>query len=68
MVRTLSAVAREVGGELVGEDSAFEGVSIASRELESGSLLSLSPVIGSMVPIFWLMRSQRARPAQWYRG
>jgi len=38
MARTLSAVAREVGGELVGEDSEFEGVSIDSRELESGSL------------------------------
>ncbi|GIT15364.1 MAG: hypothetical protein CM1200mP36_11200 [Gammaproteobacteria bacterium] len=38
MARTLSAVAREAGGELVGEDSAFEGVSIDSRELKSGAL------------------------------
>ena len=37
MARTLSAVAREAGGELVGEDSAFEGVSIDSRELKSGA-------------------------------
>ena len=38
MSRTLSAVAQEVRGELVGEDAEFGAVSIDSRELESGSL------------------------------
>ena len=38
MSRTLSAVAREVRGELVGEDAEYGAVSIDSRELEPGSL------------------------------
>ena len=38
MSRTLSAVAHEVRGELIGEDTEFGTVGIDSRELESGSL------------------------------
>lgn len=38
MSRTLSAVAHEVRGELIGEDTEFGAVGIDSRELESGSL------------------------------
>lgn len=38
MSRTLSAVAHEVRGELVGEDAEFDAVSIDTRELESGAL------------------------------
>ena len=38
MPRTLSAVAYEVQGELVGGDMDFEGVSIDSRKLNPGAL------------------------------
>jgi len=38
MSRTLSAVAHQVCGELVGADAEFGAVSIDSRELESGAL------------------------------
>jgi UDP-N-acetylmuramoyl-tripeptide--D-alanyl-D-alanine ligase len=38
MPRTLSAVAYETHGELVGRDVEFEGVSIDSRKLDSGAL------------------------------
>jgi UDP-N-acetylmuramoyl-tripeptide--D-alanyl-D-alanine ligase len=38
MARTLAAVAREVGGRLVGPDAAFAGVGIDTRRLESGAL------------------------------
>ena len=38
MNRTLSAVAREVRGELVGEDADFGPVSIDSRDIDSGAL------------------------------
>ncbi|MFL2538555.1 MAG: UDP-N-acetylmuramoyl-tripeptide--D-alanyl-D-alanine ligase [Candidatus Rariloculaceae bacterium] len=38
MPRTLSAVAYEVQGELVGGDMEFEGVSIDSRKLDPGAL------------------------------
>jgi len=43
MSRTLSAVAHEVRGELVGDDTEFGAVSIDSRELESGSLFIAIP-------------------------
>ncbi len=38
MTRTLSAIANEVRGELVGDDAAFGAVSIDSRRLDSGAL------------------------------
>ena len=38
MPRTLSAVAYEVQGELIGGDMEFGGVSIDSRKLHSGAL------------------------------